>query len=175
MDIWILEKLRNIAIMLPAFLAALSFNEFSHALAATFFGDPTPKKQGRLTLNPIAHVDLLGLFCLIFFRFGWAKPVMFDQRNFKHPRLYSVLTALAGPLANFILALLALYCLKYGVLLGLSQTALLTFKQIFVAIAYVNVMLGVFNLLPIPPLDGSHILMVFLVDKYPEIIAWFYR
>lgn len=161
--------------MLPAFLAALSFHEFFHALAATLLGDPTPKKMGRLTLNPMAHVDIMGLACLLLFRVGWAKPVVFDHRNFKYPKLYSVFTALAGPIANFILALFALYCLKYVTLIGLSSAAILTFNQIFQAIAYVNIMLGVFNLLPIPPLDGSHILMVFLADKYPDLIAWFYR
>lgn len=169
------KTLADAAIMLPAFLAALSFHEFFHALAATLLGDSTPKRLGRLTLNPVAHIDWMGLLFLFFFRIGWAKPVIFDNRNFKHPRLYSVITAFAGPLANFILALVALYILKYLPFFGLSDTAMLTAHQIAQAIAYVNIMLGVFNLLPIPPLDGSHVLMVFLVDKYPHIIGWFYR
>lgn len=169
------KSLADAAIMLPAFLAALSFHEFFHALAANLLGDPTPKKLGRLTLNPVAHIDWMGLLFLFFFKIGWAKPVVFDNRNFKHPRLYSVITAYAGPLANFILALIALYALKYLPLLGLTDTATLTFYQIIQAIAYVNIMLGVFNLLPIPPLDGSHVLMVFFVDKYPHVIEWFYR
>src|SRR5579862_6695784 len=101
--------LASIAIMLPAFLLSLSFHEFSHALAATLFGDNTPKKQGRLTLNPLAHVDPLGLLCLLLFRIGWAKPVIFDQHNFKYPKLYSVLTALAGPCSNFVLAIIMFY------------------------------------------------------------------
>jgi Zn-dependent protease len=165
----------DVAIMLPAFLAALSFHEFFHALAATILGDPTPKRLGRLTLNPMAHIDWMGLLFLFIFRIGWAQPVVFDNRNFKHPRLYSVLTALSGPLANFILALASLYVIKYLSCLGLGATAMMTFMQIFRAIAYVNIMLGVFNLLPIPPLDGSHILTVFFADKYPEIVGWFYR
>ncbi len=175
MNSWFINALASIAIMLPAFLAALSFHEFFHALAATLLGDPTPKRLGRLTLNPIAHIDPMGLLFLFIFRIGWAKPVIFDNRNFKYPKFYSVLTALAGPLANFILALISLYCLKYVAFLGLSQNALLTFNQIFQALAYVNIMLGVFNLLPIPPLDGSHILMVFFADKYPQLIRWFYQ
>ncbi len=169
------RSLADAAIMLPAFLAALSFHEFSHALAATLLGDPTPKRLGRLTLNPAAHIDWMGLIFLLIFRIGWAKPVLFDNRNFKHPRFYAVITALAGPLANFVLALISLYVLKYVPFLGLSAIATLTIAQIFQAIMYVNIMLGVFNLLPIPPLDGSHIIMVFLADKYPHIISWFYR
>jgi len=165
----------SVAIMLPAFLISLSFHEFCHALSATLLGDDTPKKQGRLTLNPLAHVDPLGLFFLLLFRIGWAKPVIFDQRNFKYPKLYSIITALAGPMANFFLALVMLYSIKYFPVLGLSAPVTLSFLQIFQATAYINIMLGVFNLLPIPPLDGSHIIMVFLTEKYPEAAIWLYR
>jgi Zn-dependent protease len=175
MDASFSKTLADAAILLPAFLAALSFHEFFHALAATLLGDPTPKRLGRLTINPIAHIDWMGLLFLFLFKIGWAKPVIFDNRNFKYPRLYSIITAFAGPLANFILALISMYVLKYLPSLGLSPVAMLTFIQIFQALTYVNIMLGVFNILPIPPLDGSHVLMVFLVDKYPHIINWFYR
>jgi len=167
--------LASIAIMLPAFLISLSFHEFSHALAATLFGDNTPKRDGRLTLNPLAHVDMLGLLCLLLFRIGWAKPVIFDPKNFKYPKIYSILTALAGPCSNFLLAVIMLYTIKYFPLLGFSLPITTSFLQIFKATAYINIMLGVFNLFPIPPLDGSHILMVFLVDKYPQVALWIYR
>jgi Zn-dependent protease len=167
--------LAGIAILLPAFLISLSFHEFFHALTAWLLGDDTAKRNGRLTLNPAAHIDWMGLFFLLVFRFGWAKPVPFDYRNFKYPKLYAVITALAGPFANFILALIALYALAYFPKESVSVVVWLSFNQIIQAIAYVNVMLGVFNLVPVPPLDGGHILTVFLVDDYPEIVMWFYR
>lgn len=163
------------AIMLPAFIAAVSFHEFSHALVSTLLGDTTAKQQGRLTLNPLAHVDPMGLFCLLVFRFGWAKPVPFDHRNFKHPKFYSILTALAGPCSNFLLALFALICIKFLPMHMMSTAVALSFNQILEALAYVNVMLGVFNLLPIPPLDGSHIVVAFLSEKFPEAVLWLYR
>ena len=90
--------------LIPAFLIVLSVHECAHAFTALLLGDDTAKKMGRLTLNPLAHIDPMGLLFLIIFRIGWAKPVRFDQRNFKHPRLYSVLTAFAGPVSNFVLA-----------------------------------------------------------------------
>lgn len=171
----LVTSLAGIAIMLPAFLIALSFHEFCHALTATLLGDPTPKQQGRLTLNPLAHVDFMGLIFLLVFRFGWAKPVEFDHRNFKRPKLYSILTAFAGPFSNFFLALICFYCIAYLPIAYFSKAAITTFMQILQATAYINIMLGVFNLLPIPPLDGSHVLMVFLNDSYPEAAIWIYR
>jgi Zn-dependent protease len=167
--------LAQAAIMLPAFIAAVSFHEFSHALVGTLLGDNTAKKMGRLTLNPLSHVDPMGLFFLLVFRIGWAKPVPFDHRNFKHPKLYSILTALAGPLSNFLLAIFAMVCIKYMPVDMMNAAVAITFNQIFEALAYVNIMLGVFNLLPIPPLDGSHIVVAFLAEKFPGAVLWLYR
>lgn len=161
--------------MLPAFLISLSFHEYAHALVATLLGDQTAKHAGRLTLNPAAHIDPMGLFFLILFRFGWAKPVPFNHHNFKHPKLYGVLTALAGPLSNFVLALAMFYLVAYTPLLHLPHAATVTFTKIFEVTAYVNIMLGVFNILPIPPLDGSHILTVFLEDNYADLLWTIYR
>ena len=165
----------SIAIMLPAFLISLSFHEFFHALTATILGDPTPQKAGRLTLNPIAHIDFIGLLFLLLFRFGWAKPVPFNQNNFKYPKTYSIITALSGPFANFVLALLSFYALKYLPFFHFSLIVEKSFAQIFNASAYINIMLGVFNLLPIPPLDGSHLLMVLFIHKYPKFLFWLYQ
>ena len=170
-----INQLASIAIMLPAFLIALSFHEFSHAWAATIFGDDTPRRQGRLTLNPLAHVDFMGLFFLLIFRFGWAKPVVFDHRNFKYPRLQTILTALAGPASNFLMAIICFHGIYYLPAAGLSVTVGKTVFQILQACAYINVMLGVFNILPIPPLDGSHILMTFIAEKYPDVANWIYQ
>ncbi|MFA6526963.1 MAG: site-2 protease family protein [Candidatus Babeliales bacterium] len=170
-----MKFLADAAILLPAFLMALSFHEYAHAFVATFFGDPTARRAGRLTLNPAAHIDPTGLFCLILFRFGWAKPVPFNHHNFKHPKLYAVLTALAGPLANLILALIMYYLAAYMPLLHMPAAVATTFITIFEVTAYVNVMLGVFNLLPLPPLDGSHLLTVFFEDKYPRAMLAIYQ
>ena len=167
--------LAQAAIIIPAFLASLSFHEFFHAFTAYLFGDDTAKRLGRLTLNPLAHVDFWGLFCLILFRIGWAKPVPFDNRNFKYPKLYSIITALAGPFANFLFALILLYAIAYFPEHLFKSYVSITFLQIFSVTAYVNIMLGVFNLLPIPPLDGSHVITMLLVDRYPNFIIWLYR
>lgn len=170
-----IDFLASIAVIFPAFLIALSFHEFSHALAATLLGDDTAKRQGRLTLNPFAHLDLFGTLFLIFFRIGWAKPVPFNIKNFKYPRIYSVLTALAGPAANFILAFVFYFFLKYLPFFNFSQPVYTSFKQIFEAIAYINVMLGTFNLLPIPPLDGSHFLFALLYKRFDNVLMFLYR
>lgn len=165
----------QVAITLPAFLVAVSFHEFSHALVATLLGDDTAKKLGRLTLNPLAHVDPLGLFCLIVFRIGWANPVPMDQRNFKYPRIYSVLTALAGPASNFILAIASFLLIRFFPASLCSEAVTVISIQILSATASINIMLGVFNILPIPPLDGSHILMALLIKPFPRAVDWLYR
>src|SRR4029079_1705391 len=134
--------LAQAAIILPAFLLAVSFHEFCHALMATLPGDNTAKKLGRLTLNPLAQVDLLGLLCLIVFRIGWANPVPMDQRNFRYPRLYSIITALAGPCSNFFLAIVALLLIKFFPDVFINQTVTATCIQILSATASINIMLG---------------------------------
>jgi Zn-dependent protease len=171
----ILGYLAQMAMVIPAFLIAVSFHECCHALMAWLLGDNTARNQGRLTLNPFAHLDLLGLAFLVIFGIGWANPVPFDQRNFKYPRLFSVMTALAGPLSNFFLALTAFVVIKYLPAALLARAIYISLVQILQAIAWVNIMLGVFNLLPIPPLDGSHLIIVFLVDRYPKAVAFLYR
>lgn len=169
------DFLAGVAIILPAFLIALSFHEFAHAFVAYLLGDDTAKKMGRLTLNPLAHLDFIGTLFLIVFRIGWAKPVQFDARNFKYPRLYSVLTALAGPFTNLVLALLIFVLIKYFPVSYFPEAVTASFFQVFESTAAVNVMLGVFNLLPIPPLDGSHIIIALLYNKYPNVVIWLYR
>ena len=170
-----LHFLESIIVILFAFAIALSFHEFSHALVATLLGDDTAKKQGRLTLNPLAHLDLMGTLFLLIFRIGWAKPVPFNMKNFKHPRVYSILTALAGPASNILLAFLCFFLLKIfpETLFPVGITN--TFLKILPVTAYINVMLGVFNLLPIPPLDGSHLIIALLYKKYPGVVALLYR
>ena len=162
-------------IFLPAFLLVLSVHEAAHALVAYLLGDSTAKKMGRLTLNPLKHIDPVGLLCLFVFRIGWAKPVMFNYNNFKRPKIYSVLTAYAGPVSNFILAIVVMLFVKFFPYYLFSYGVAVTIRDLGMATAEISVMLGVFNLLPIPPLDGSHILMVFMIDRFPKLLFWMYR
>ena len=155
----------SIVRIVVAFLMAITFHEFCHALAAYALGDDTAKKAGRLTLNPFAHIDLIGLLFLILFRIGWAKPVPIDPRNFKYPRVYSVLVALAGPFANFLLAYICLLLVYHGVwhYAGSYVGEMTVFLRDSV---WINTMLGVFNMLPIPPLDGSRIIEAFVPEQF---------
>jgi Zn-dependent protease len=154
----------------PALLWALSFHEFCHGWAAYMLGDNTAAMQGRLSLNPLDHLDPMGTLMLVFFRFGWAKPVQFNSRNFKKPRRDIALVALAGPSGNFLSAFAtAVAC---GILTRFYPGALFksplslsmdtVFARVIVNMILINVGLGIFNLIPIPPLDGSKILAVFL-------------
>ncbi len=142
-------------ITISVFIIALTVHEFSHALCAYLLGDPTAKRLGRLTLNPLAHIDPVGLILLILIRFGWAKPVPFNPQNFTYPRIYSILVGIAGPISNLLLAIISIIALHH---LPLNTLAI----QFFQSMVWINVMLGLFNLIPIPPLDGSHFLRALL-------------
>lgn len=161
-------EISSFLIPFTAFIFALTFHEFFHALTAYVLGDDTAKRMGRLTLNPIAHIDPLGLLFLILVKIGWAKPVQFNPQNFTHPRLYSVLVGLAGPTSNFLLALASLVAMKF---LMPFKTALFagSFYTFFEWSVFINIMLGVFNLLPIPPLDGSHIIYALLPESWKPV------
>ena len=138
---------------LIALLVAITVHEFSHAYAAEYLGDPTPRLQGRVNLNPISHLDPLGMLFLFIFGFGWGKPVQFDPFNLKNPRRDAALISLAGPIANFSLALVLSILVKLFIFFKLNF--LITIGGfLFIPIIYLNVALGVFNFLPISPLDG---------------------
>ncbi len=158
--VYILSSLTVIFLTLPV-------HEFAHGFAASKLGDPTARYQGRLTLNPFAHIDYIGALCILFFGFGWAKPVPVNMRYFKNPKRDMAITAVAGPLSNLIVALIALL-LKNIVSLGMaSGFNFLIFVTMFLHyIASINVSLAIFNLLPIPPLDGSRVLSALLPYKY---------
>lgn len=147
---------------LVAILLSLTVHEASHAMVAYYLGDPTAKSQGRVSLNPIRHLDVIGsLVFLVTMRFGWGKPVPVDPRNFKHPVRDNALTALAGPVSNFVMAFAVALPLKY---LGrYLPVEVVNFMWMFFD---VNVILGVFNLLPFPPLDGSKILGLIVPERW---------
>lgn len=153
---WLLEKLY----LLPAIFIGLSFHEFAHALAAYFMGDKTAKEMGRLTVDPRAHIDLLGFIALLVAGFGWAKPVPINPWNFKRRRLGTVIVSLAGPVMNLILAFLTVLIIYISTYVFNYDNEIVL--GILIDIFSVNVVLCVFNLIPIPPLDGSKILASFL-------------
>jgi Zn-dependent protease len=139
-------------IKIPVLLFSITLHEYAHGRMALFFGDPTAKMQGRLTLNPLPHIDPFGALCLFLFNFGWAKPVPVDPRYFKNPRKEIIFMSLAGPAANLMLAALA------GLALRLFMFPSEIYQLTLFYLLFMNIGLGLFNLIPLPPLDGSHIL-----------------
>ncbi len=157
-----------------AVLITLTVHEYCHGYAAYKLGDNTAKNFGRLTLNPIHHIDPIGAICMLFFHIGWAKPVPINSRNFKNPKRDFAITALAGPLSNLIMAFIfsGLYLLAFALLRDINfagHTVLFNIAKnalLFLSIMFnVNIGLAIFNLIPIPPLDGSRILNVVLPPK----------
>ncbi len=156
-----MDWLAETAMILPGIVIALSFHEFAHAIVAYRCGDDTPKHQGRLTINPIAHIDPIGLIALIFIGFGWGRPVMVNPNNFKKRRRSQLLVDFAGVTMNFLLAILFMGILK---LLYVFQVDFMVsemgsiISDIIVQIVVINIVLMVFNLIPVPPLDGFGII-----------------
>lgn len=169
--------------LLPGIVVALTFHEFAHAFVSTKLGDPLPRATGRLSLNPAKHIDPLGFVMLFLVRFGWAKPVVVDSRYYKHKKLGMSLVALAGPVANLIMAFLftassMLVAVRYNTLwaagtTGKGMTALLVIYQLLTIAVSLNIGLAVFNLIPISPLDGSKLLAAFLpMRAYNKVLQY---
>ena len=153
--------------VIPA-LICITFHELSHGFVAYKLGDPTAKSLGRLTLNPIKHIDIFGLLMMVVAGFGWAKPVPVDMRRFKNPKRGMAITALAGPVSNIVLA--AFVLVVYGVVAALTENRTQgslswTVLQMIIRTAYLSVALAVFNMIPIPPLDGSKVLFSIVPDR----------
>ncbi|WP_314643522.1 site-2 protease family protein [uncultured Veillonella sp.] len=153
-------SLTMILASIPALILATAGHEFAHAKVADMLGDPTPRSMGRLTLNPVAHLDLVGSIAFLIGGFGWAKPVMVDTSNFRDPRTDYTLVSIAGPASNVLMAFLGYLALRLlesnGLLLNESLELVLTLIVVY------NINFAILNMMPIPPLDGSRIITSFL-------------
>jgi len=152
-----------LVLLIPVLLFALVFHEFSHGWVANKLGDPTAKNQGRLTLNPMAHLDPIGSMMILFVGFGWAKPVPVDSRYLANPRMDMMKIAFAGPASNLLLAFLGGILIRMTGYAGPLTSMLILFTQI-------NISLAVFNMIPIPPLDGSQIFSGIMIRKNPQLV-----
>lgn len=151
-------SLEELPYVIVALIIAFTVHEFAHAYVAYKFGDPTAKNQGRLTLNPKEHIDPLGTILILIVGFGWARPVPVNRYHFKNPRLAGVLVSLAGPLSNLAIAIVG-YILLYGMIAaGFAQDIPMFVPTFLTVLINLNILLFVFNLLPIPPLDGYRII-----------------
>jgi Zn-dependent protease len=162
-------------VIIAASMICIMFHEVSHGVVALKLGDPTAKNAGRLTFNPLRHIDIWGLLMMAIFKFGWAKAVPVDMRNFKHPVRDMAITAAAGPISNITLAFFAL-CIRAGALYvsqrtgGVISDFVVTFTEY---VALLSVGLAVFNVIPIPPLDGSKVLNALLPERiYYRILRY---
>jgi len=162
----------EIIIKIPGILVGVTFHEFAHGLMAYCFGDKTPKKEGRLTLNPISHIDPIGLILLFFMNFGWSRPIHTNPTNFKNRKPAMIMVSLAGCIANLLIAVVFAMILK---LLNVYNIEYDLFFQILLYGIYINIVLAIFNLIPIPPMDGSKILFNLIPPRtYFKIIQYEY-
>jgi len=171
-------NIQIIILLIPPVLLALTFHEFMHGWAAYKLGDPTAKYAGRLTMNPLSHLDPIGTLMLFLVHFGWARPVPVDPRNFQNPKRDMLIVSVAGPLANMILALLSgllVRLFRSGQLNSLPLNLLQPLYTMVILSLQINLALAIFNLLPVPPLDGSKILMGLIPYRYESYFGWLER
>lgn len=161
---------------LPGIIIGLTVHEFSHAYIASKCGDTTSRDQGRLTLNPLKHIDPLGFIMLLVAGFGWAKPVQFDEKNLRNPKMDIMKIAVAGPLSNALTAMVLsiIYLLFVDINITGYHRGHEILREIFIYGIYINWGLMIFNLIPLPPLDGSHLLLNYF-RKYPDTYAILYK
>ena len=158
--------LLDLALSVVPILICITVHECCHGLCALALGDDTAKRAGRLSLNPLKHFDVVGFIMLLVVHFGWAKPVPVNMRRFKNPRLGMALTALAGPVSNILLAIVVLFI--YGLVYGLLSGSTVGYYALYAILltARLSVSLGIFNLIPVPPLDGSKVLFALLPQRW---------
>jgi len=162
---------------MPAAIIGLTVHEFSHAYMAFRLGDHTAKDQGRLTLNPLKHIDWMGFFLIVIAGFGWAKPVSFNPDNLKHKHRDEILISIAGPLSNLVIALLffmvarVLFFFEFFNSTGFGLDTI----NLMVVWGVINISLFIFNLIPLPPLDGSHLYLTFLKETNPRLMLNLYK
>lgn len=149
----------NLTYGLPAILVGFSLHEFAHAFVADRLGDPTPRQEGRITLDIRKHIDVIGILLVIFFQFGWAKPVMINTRNLKNTKRDMALIAAAGPIMNVLISLISVVVLAK---VPMNDTFQALMYQMFI----INAGLAVFNMIPVPPLDGSRVIGAFMTNKF---------
>ena len=166
----LLRTLQIYLVFIPVILLSLTVHEFAHAVMADFLGDPTPRRMGRLSLNPLRHLDLFGTIMLFFTHFGWARPVQVNPENFRVPQRAMLSVALAGPLSNIALAALGAGMLKLSTMIlaeNVVPPMLMQIALLFCAsLILINLSLATFNLLPFPPLDGSRVVAYFMPPRY---------
>lgn len=167
------ELLKNSLISIAVVLFSLTVHEFSHGYVSYLLGDDTAKNMGRLSLNPIKHIDLIGALCMFFFRFGWAKAVPINPNRYKNFRLGTVLVSFAGPLSNLIMAFAATFVYVYAVgIKNMYEGLIIDFLTMFITM---NISLAVFNFVPVSPLDGSKILLAFLPERAYRFVLKYER
>lgn len=163
----LLPSLMELLYLVPAILLALTVHEFAHGYVSYRLGDPTPATDGRLSLNPLHHLDPIGTLMLILFKFGWAKPVIVNPQYYKHPKRGMAMVGAAGPVANYVMALLSVFIIV--VITKVFQYAIPEtvgpVVRFFSILASINIGLGTFNMIPIPPLDGSKVFGALLPDN----------
>ena len=168
--------LTNLLLSIIPALVCITLHELAHGYVAYRLGDDTAKRAGRLTLNPLKHIDIMGLAMMVIFKFGWAKPVPVNMWKFKNPKKGMAITAAAGPLSNIIIAVICLFI--YGVLLGFGPRIGKVgsyFVEMLLITAYLSTALAIFNIIPIPPLDGSKVLYSFVSDRAYTKLMYYER
>ena len=153
----------EIVARLISILFLLPIHECAHAFASSLMGDKTAQYQGRLSLNPLRHLDIMGALCLLLGGFGWAKPVSINPYNFKDRKIGMALSALAGPLSNFLVSFVLLFIARF---IPITNDFTYGIVSVLYLIAWISICLGVFNMIPLPPLDGSRIFLIFLPERY---------
>jgi Zn-dependent protease len=168
--------LARILKFLPGIILGLTVHEFCHAYVAHLCGDSTSKDQGRVSLNPLKHIDPIGFIMLIFAGFGWAKPVQFNEQNLHNPKIDIVKIALAGPLSNAVIAMIlsVIFSILSSLMASYQSHSMQIVSEVFQYAIYINWGLFIFNLIPLPPLDGSHLLF-YQLRRFPALYDGLYK